>query len=71
MPRYVVTTRRTKRSNAASARDATSGQPGVRLVEAEDPDMVTIEASELAAKELTAKLRDTHIVEPEIRRSLD
>ena len=70
MPRYLVTTRRAVRSSAMSARDAVSAEPGVTLVASNDPQMVTIEASEDTAGRLQAKLKDTHIVEREIRRGL-
>ena len=70
MPRYLVTTRRTERDSAMSARDAATAEPGVKLVSSNDPHMVTIEASEDAASRLQTKLKDTHFVEPEIRRGL-
>lgn len=70
MPRYLVTTRRADRNSAVSARDAVMSESGIKLVSADDPQMVTIEASEDAASRLQAKLKDTHIVEPEIRRGL-
>jgi len=70
MPRYLVTTRRAQRDSSISARDAVMAEPGVKLVNSDDPNMVTIEASEDAASQLRAKLKDTHFVEPEIRRSL-
>ena len=46
-------------------------EPGIKIVNADDPDLVTIDASAEAADQLRAKLRDTHFVEPEIRRSLE
>jgi hypothetical protein len=70
MPRYLVTTRRAQRDSAISARDAVTAEPGVKLVSSNDPQMVTIEATEDAATRLQAKLKDTHFVEPEIRRGL-
>jgi hypothetical protein len=70
MARYLVTTRRTERDSAVSARDAATAEPGVQLVSSNDPHMVTIEASEDAASRLRTKLKDTHFVEPEIRREL-
>ena len=70
MPRYLVTTRRAKRNSAISAHDAVMAEPGIKLVSANDPHMVTIEASEDAASRLQAKLKDTHFVEPEVRRGL-
>ena len=45
-------------------------EPGVKILAADNPDTVTIEANEEAADHLRAKLRDTHFVEPEVRRSL-
>lgn len=71
MPRYLVTTRRAKRGSVPSAAEAVKTEPGVKLVDAEDPDLVTIEASAESADQLRTKLRDTHFVEPEIRRSLE
>jgi hypothetical protein len=70
MPRYLVTTRRAKRSSAISAREAVSAEPEIKLLNSDDPQMVTIEASQDAATRLQAKLKDTHSVEPEIRREL-
>ncbi len=70
MARYVVTTRRSERDSGVSARDAVSQEKGVKLLNANDPHMVTIEASEGAARRLKEALSKTHFVEPEIRRSL-
>ena len=70
MPRYLVTTRRANRDSAMSARDAVTGESGIKLVSSNDPHMVTIEASEDAASRLQAKYKDTHFVEPEMRREL-
>jgi len=70
MARNLVTTRRAERGSATSAHDAVANQPGVALVNSNDPEMVTIEASEDAASRLKEKLKDTHFVEPEIRRGL-
>jgi hypothetical protein len=70
MPRYLVTTLRSERGSAVPARDAVAAEPGVDVLEEHDPDMVTIEASERAARDLQAKLKDTHCVEPEFRRGL-
>ncbi len=67
---YLVTTRRAERGSVPSARDAVAAEPGVTLLNSDNPEMVTIEASDDAANRLQAKLRDTHFVEPEIRRSL-
>lgn len=69
MVRYLVTTRRTERGAAVSARDAVAAEPGITLINGDDPQMVTVEATEDAASRLRAKLRDTHFVEPELRRS--
>ncbi|HUK24864.1 MAG TPA: hypothetical protein VLV49_09815 [Terriglobales bacterium] len=71
MPRYLVTTRRSERASAISARDAVAGEAGITLVNSDDPHMVTIDASQDAAARLQSKLQKTHFVEPEIRRSLD
>ena len=70
MPRYLVSTRRSDRDSAISARDAVMADPEVQLVNSTDPHMVTIEASEEAASRLEARLKGTHFVEPEIRRGL-
>ena len=71
MPRYLVTTRRAERGSVPSARDAVAAEPGIKLLSSNDPQMVTIEATEDAANRLRDKLKDTHFVEPEFRRSLD
>jgi hypothetical protein len=68
--RYLVTTRRGQSSPVVSAREACSAEPGVKLVNSENPQMVTIEASEDAATRLKQKIGNTHFVEPEVRRSL-
>jgi hypothetical protein len=70
MARYLVTTRRTERGSAMSARDAVAAEPGITLVNANDSQSVTIEATEDAASRLRVKLHQTHFVEPEIRRFL-
>jgi hypothetical protein len=70
MPRYLVTTRRKERNSAMSALDAVKTESGVKVVNSNNPESVTIEATEDAASRLRAKLNDTHFVEPEIRRSL-
>jgi len=71
MARYIITTRRAERGSTVSARDAVSNAEGVTVVNANDPHMVTIEASEAAAGRLREALAKTHFVEPEIRRSLE
>jgi hypothetical protein len=71
MGRYLVTTRRSERGSVLSARDALAAEPGVTLVNSDDPHMVTIDATEEVANRLRDKLDKTHFVEPEIRRSLD
>jgi hypothetical protein len=70
MPRYIVATRRACRDSADTALAAVENQPGVEVISALDPHMVTIDASEDRAASLAEKLSDTHIVEPEIRREL-
>ena len=70
MARYLVTTRRAEHGSVKSARDAAAEEPGVTLVNGDNPNMVTIDASEDAANRLREKLQGTHFVEPEIRRSL-
>jgi len=71
MRRYLVTTRRSDRGSVLSARDALAAEPGVTLVNSDDPHMVTIDATEDVANRLRDKLHQTYFVEPEIRRSLD
>jgi hypothetical protein len=70
MGRYLVTTRRSERDSAITAAEAVKNEPGITPVQTTDPQMVTIEASEDAAKRLRQKLQATHSVEPEIHRSL-
>ena len=70
MSRFLVTTRRNLRTSAATALQAVTGQPGVTVVDSNDPHMVTIEATEQDAGSLREKLKGTHFVEPEFRRSL-
>jgi hypothetical protein len=70
MARYLVTTRRSERNSAPSARDAVAGQQGVTVLNSDDPHMVAIDTSDEDAAQLREKLKDTHFVEPEIRRSL-
>jgi hypothetical protein len=70
MARYVVTTRRAERGSAVTARDAVAAEPGITVLNSDDPHMVTIEATQDAASRLRDKLHETHFVEPEIRRSL-
>jgi hypothetical protein len=71
MGRYLVTTRRSDRGSVLSARDALAAEPGVTVVNSDDPHMVTIDATEEVANRLRDKLHQTYFVEPEIRRSLD
>ena len=71
MGRYLVTTRRSERGSVLSARDALAAEPGVTLVNSDDPHMVTIDATPDVANRLRDKLHNTYFVEPEIRRSLD
>lgn len=70
VPRYLVTTHRDHRASAPAASDAAASEPGVTIVNSTDPHMVTIDASEDAASRLREKLKGTHYVEPEVRRSL-
>jgi hypothetical protein len=70
MPRFLVTTRRADRGSTVSARDAVGSETGIKVVNADNPDMVTIDASDEAADRLRSKFGDTHYIEPEIRRSL-
>jgi len=71
MPRYLVATRRAVRDSAISAREAVEAEAGIKLVNGDDPHMVTIEADEDSANQLQERLKDTHFVEPEIRRELN
>jgi len=75
LPRYVVTTRRhlanETEAAVASARDVVQGTPGVTVVTDSDPNTVIIDADASIAHQLTERIKDTHIVEPEIRRSLN
>ena len=70
MPRYLVTTRRSMRDSAISARGAMESQPGVVLEPGDNPDMVTIEADEATVDRLKETYKDTHFIEPEIQRGL-
>ena len=70
MPRYLVTTQRALRGRVPSAQEAVRGAPGVTVIQAGDPEMVTIEASEEAAAELMRKLSATHFVDPETHHRL-
>jgi hypothetical protein len=66
-----VTTRRASLGSAPTAVDVVAEEPGVKIMNSSNPQLVTIEASEETAERLRDKLRETHFVEPEIRRSLD
>ena len=70
MPRYLVTTQRSLRGSAVTALAAVENEEGVHIVRGDDPDMVTIEMPEKRASSLADKLKDTHSVEPEVRRTL-
>jgi hypothetical protein len=70
VPRYLVTTRRALRGRVASAYDAVRDAAGVQVIDARDPEMVTIETSEETAAELMRKLAATHFVDPEIHHRL-
>lgn len=70
MPHYLVTTRRAERASSLTAREAALSVPGITMLNDTDPHMVTIEATEEAAEKLRDKFKDTHFVEPEMRRSL-
>jgi len=50
---------------------AVEDEPGVEIINGRNPHMVTIDATEDRAASLAGKLAETHIVEPEVRRSLD
>jgi len=67
---YLVTNRRGLTGPTVSAEDAVKNEPGIKLVSADTPQMVTIEASDEEAEKLRTKLQDTHFVEPQMRRSL-
>ena len=75
MARYIVSTRDHEHASGAgihgmSALDAVSGQTGVTVVAGSNPHLVTIDTSPDIANVLERRLSATHIVEPEIRRSL-
>jgi hypothetical protein len=70
MPRYLITTRRDQRGSANTAADVVTAEPGVTVINSENPHMVTIDTSKDVADRLRQKLQGTHFVEPEIRRSL-
>lgn len=69
MPHYLITTRRAMRGQAISALAAVQAEPDVTVLNGDDPEMVTVEATESAAARLGARLATTHFVEPEIRHS--
>jgi hypothetical protein len=71
MPRFLVTTRRDDRASAITAEQAVKDEPGITALQTGNAQMVTIEASVEAADRLRQKLKNTHYVEPETRRSLD
>jgi len=70
MARYIITTRRNARGSVPSARDAVAADSRIKLVNSDDPQMVTVEANEDAIDELRGRLKNTHFVEPEMRRGL-
>ncbi len=70
MPRYLVTTQRRVRGRVATAADAVRDTPGVTVIDAHDPERVSIEASEDVAADLKRKLSETHFVDPETRHRL-
>lgn len=70
MPRFLITTRRSLRGTANTALAAVENEEGVQVVRSDDPHMVTVEMPEERADSLADKLKDTHIVEPEVRRNL-
>jgi hypothetical protein len=70
VPRYLVTTQRALRGRVPSAQEAVRDAAGVTVVDAGNPEMVTIEASEEAAAELKRKLAATHFVDPETHHQL-
>jgi len=49
---------------------AAESEEGVEVVNGHDPHMVTIDTSDARATDLANRLKDTHTVEPEIRRGL-
>jgi hypothetical protein len=70
VPRYLVTTRRALRGRVPSAADVIRDAPDVKVINAHDPDMVCIEASEATAEQLKQRLASTHFVDPETRHRL-
>jgi hypothetical protein len=49
---------------------AVENEPDVKIINGNDPQMVTIDIPDEGAALLAAKLTGTHIVEPEVRREL-
>jgi hypothetical protein len=70
VPRYLVSTHRTLHETALCARDALATEPDVKIIDASDPNVVTIDTTPDRAEELRRKLYGTHYVELESRRSL-
>ena len=70
MARFLVTTPRALRGRVATAEEAVRDAAGVTLLDARNPDMVTIETTEEIAEELKRKLASTHFVDPETHHRL-
>jgi hypothetical protein len=73
LPRYVVTKHRRAvpgQADAPSALTAVSGRPGVTVVAASNPNVVTIDTDPDTAERIKSELAATHYAEPEVRRGL-
>jgi hypothetical protein len=65
--RYVVRLRHRFQDGQASCRSVLANTPGVRVIGADNPNTVLIEATPDIAADLKRHLGDQFIVEPEIR----
>jgi len=70
VPRFLVTTQRALRGRVATAEEAVRDTAGVTLLDARNPDMVSIETTEEIAQELKRRLAATHFVDPETHHRL-
>jgi hypothetical protein len=70
MPRYLVIKHRSGADAAPSSSEVLADQPDVKVLQATNPNMVLIEASEATAARLQQSLAKTHYIEQEIRHGL-
>ena len=70
MARYLVSTRRAERGSVQPACDAVAAEPGVTVVNADDPHMVTIDASEETADRFIYDLGNGQWNIPALRKAL-